>query len=326
MMLSRMADALYWMSRYLERADNTARLLEINLLHLVETEEGPFGSAQWRPMLTISGGEGTFAQLYPEAPICKKTVIPFMTQDDSNPAAIIHSVRLARENARVVRDRISKEMWESINELWLWSDRELQKPLSPERAPIFYTHLRERVARFHGLALSTMMRGEAHGFYQLATFIERLDMTARILDVKYYILLPDVSLVGSALDYYQWAALLKSLSGFEAYRRLYHAGLRPIDVAEFVIFSSDFPRSLRFCMERMETGLIQIGGQSLDASSWHAFQALKTSLEQGTAQQVFQLGLHEFLQATLAQTAGLGKLLQTDFFEAHLGEPIAIPH
>src|SRR5260221_12779213 len=115
MMLSRMADALYWMSRYLERADNTARLLEINLLHLVETEEGPFGASQWRPMLAISGGEGTFAQLYPESPICKKTVIPFMTQDAANPTAVIHSVRLARENGRGLRDRVSKEKWGAIH-------------------------------------------------------------------------------------------------------------------------------------------------------------------------------------------------------------------
>jgi len=180
MMLSRMADALYWMARYLERADNTARLLEINLLHLVETEEGPFGAAQWRPLLTISSSEGLFAQLYPNGVIDRSSVVRFMTQDQANPNALLNSVRLARENARVVRDRISKEMWEAVNDLWLWTDAQLKTPLSPERAPIFYTQILQRTARFHGLTASTMMRGEAYGFYRLGTFLERADMTARI--------------------------------------------------------------------------------------------------------------------------------------------------
>jgi uncharacterized alpha-E superfamily protein len=148
-------------------------------------------------------------------------------------------------------DRISKEMWQGMNELWLTVDTRLKSPLPPERAAAFYAAVRNEVARFHGLTSSTMMRGEAYGFYLLGTCLERADMTARILDVKYHILLPDAAMQGSPLDYYQWAALLKSLSGFEAYRRKYHTRMRPIDVAQHAIFEGDFPRSLQFAVDRI---------------------------------------------------------------------------
>lgn len=250
-MLSRIAESLCWMSRYLERADNTARLMEINLLYLVEAEEHLSEAVMWRPLLSISGSEAAFAQYYNATEITAQNVIQFMTKGPANPNAIHPSLRLARENARMVRDRISKEMWQGMNELWWMVDTRLKSALPPERAAAFYASVRNEVARFHGLTSSTMMRGEAYGFYQLGTYAERADMTARILDVKYHILLPDAAMVGSPLDYYQWAALLKSLSGFEAYRRKYHTGMRPIDVTQHAIFEGDFPRSLQFAVDRI---------------------------------------------------------------------------
>jgi uncharacterized alpha-E superfamily protein len=200
-MLSRIAESLYWMSRYLERADNTARLMEINLLYLVEAEERLSEAVLWRPLLSISGSEAVFAQYYHAAEITAQNVIQFMTKGPANPNAIHPSLRLARENARVVRDRISKEMWQGMNELWWMVDTRLKSSLPPERAAAFYASVRNEVARFHGLTSSTMMRGEAYGFYHLGTFVERADMTPRILDVKYHILLPDAAMVGSPLDY-----------------------------------------------------------------------------------------------------------------------------
>jgi uncharacterized alpha-E superfamily protein len=308
------------MSRYLERAGNTARLIEINLLYLLEAEDALSPAAQWKPLLSISGAEEAFSQCYQESDITGHKMIQFMTQERSNPNAIRASLRLARENARVVRDRISKEMWEAMNELWLLMDRELMSPLMPERAAGIYAEVRNGVARFHGLTSNTMMRGEGWSFYLLGTFLERADMTARILDVKYHLLLPDVAMVGSPLDYYQWAALLKSLSGFEAFRRKYHAGLRPIDVGEFVIFERDFPRSLRFSVERLRNALETIGAPGPDSPSTAAMRRLVDCLEHTTPEQVFKRGLHEFLEDFLEQVSDLHAALATDYFEAQVGD------
>jgi len=318
--LSRIADSLYWMSRYLERAGDTARLIEINLLYLLEAEDALSPAAQWGPLLSINSSEEAYATCYPGAEITAHKMIQFMTQERSNPNAIRTSLRLARENARVVRDRISKEMWEAMNELWLQMDRQLQSPVLPERAARVYAEVRNGVARFHGLTSNTMMRGEGWDFYLLGTFLERADMTARILDVKYHLLLPDLSMVGSPLDYYQWAALLRSLSGFEAFRRKYHAGLRPVDVGEFVIFERDFPRSLRFSVDRMHAALHDIGAPAADSPSTGAMRRLVDCLKQTTPEQVFKQGLHEFLQEFLDQISELHTALAMDYFEAQMTE------
>lgn len=319
-MLSRIADSLYWMSRYLERADNTARLIEINLLHLLEAEDQVGEAAQWKPLLSINEGEAAFEEAFPKAPITAGRVIQFLSQHRGNPNSIRSSLRLARENARVVRDRISKEMWESMNQLWLQVDRQLGGPLLPERAAGFYAEVRNGVARFHGVSVSTMMRGQAFGFYLLGTFLERADMTARILDVKYHLLLPDLSMVGSALDFYQWAALLKSLSGFEAYRRKYQAGLRPVDVAEFVIFEPDFPRSLRFCLSRMREALAAIETEIPDPEIAAKTFRLAALLNDTDSEHVFERGLHEYLQDFLDAVDELHQAMAGRYFEPYFGE------
>jgi len=313
-MLSRIADSLYWMSRYLERADGTARLLEINLTHLLEAEDLLPEAAEWKPLLVICGYETAWTELAGGREANGPRVTEFMTREPRNPGSIRASLRLARENARVVRDRISKEMWEGLNELWLRSEERLERPPDPE----YYRWLRSEVARFHGLTVSTMMRGEAFGFYLLGFFLERSDMTCRLLDVKYHLLLPDLSLVGSPLDYYQWAALLRSLSGFEAYRRKYHM-LRPIDVGEFVILDPDFPRSLRFAVDRMQQALIGIGAKETHSGALAGVAELTRLLEKSDAAGLFQRGLHEFLEELLARLSALHEALREEYFEAHLG-------
>jgi uncharacterized alpha-E superfamily protein len=163
-----------------------------------------------------------------------------------------------------------------------------------------------------------MMRGEAFGFYLLGTCVERADMTARILDVKYHLLLPDVAMVGSPLDYYQWTALLKSLSGFEAFRRLYHGGLRPVDIAEFVVFQRDFPRSLRFTVDRMRHALQEIGSDGGGAVA--AASALGEHLENTSADRVVAGGLHEYLEEFLVSIDAFNGALTREYFEHHLEE------
>ena len=321
-MLSRIGESLYWMTRNLERADDTARILDINVVYMLEADEGATEEMQWQPLLNIVGADELYPQRYTDKRVTVQRVIHLLTQERDNPGSLYNSLRLARENARVVRDRISNEMWEALNEFWLAVDKHLKTTLQPWRAAEFYSYVHREVATFFGLAQSTMMRGEAYGFTVLGSLQERADMTARILDVRYHLLLPDVSMVGSPLDYYQWGALLKSLSGFEAYRRTYQSGIRPIDVVEFTVLNPDFPRSLAYCMDGMEKALERIGWVS-QGSVPEAMEALRGHLDGATPQGVLDQGLHEYLDQFLALLAALGTALQGDYFEAHLGDDLA---
>lgn len=314
-MLSRIADSMYWMSRYQERAGETARLMEINLLYLLEAEEDMSEEDKWLPLLKIASSEELFVSVYgPDALTTSQRMIQFVSGERGNPNSIRSCVRLFRENARVARDRISKEMWEMVNELWMSINDRLKTPLTPEKSRSFFVLLRNEISRFDGITANTMMRGEPYSFYELGEFMERADMTARILDVKYHLILPDISLVGSALDYYQWAALLKSLSGFEAFRRKYHAGFRALDVVEFILFERDFPRSILFSVEMMGKALETIGLANKELTSG-AYAAIRSLLTETTAELVFTSGLHEYLEELLRRLGNLHAALSEDFFQ-----------
>ena len=313
-MLSRIAESIYWMARLIERAESTARLVEINLIHAVEAESALSEAAEWTPLLSIVGKEQDYAEVTGGAELTGARVIQFLTEERRNPSSIRSCLRDARENARVVRDRISKEMWEDVNQIWMGSEERLARPPGAG----YYRWLRGEVDRFHGTTSSTMMRGEAFGFYLLGFFLERADMTCRILDVKYHLLLPDLSLVGSPLDYYQWAALLRSLSGFEPYRRRYPQ-LRPLDVAEFVLLNPDFPRSLCFAVDRMEQALARIAPPRPESPSRRALADLRALLESNAGERLFDQGLHELLTTFLTGLAALHEAVQEEYFAVHLG-------
>lgn len=318
-MLIRIAESLYWMTRHLERADNTARVLDINALYMLEANEGATEEMQWRPLLTIMDADERYAARHPDGRITVQRVIHLLTQDLDNPGAILASLKRARENARVVRDRISNEMWESLNELWLAVDKHLKTSLQPWCAAELYAFVHRQAATFYGLTQSTMMRGQAYGFMALGTLQERADRTARILDVRYHLLLPEPSLVGSTLDDDQWRALLKSLSGYEAYRRDYQSGIRPIDLVELVVLDRAFPRSLAYCVEGMERALERVG--TLAGGETPArLAALRRRVEGVRARDILELGLHDYLDELLGLLADLGGALQSDYFEAHLGD------
>ncbi len=312
-MLSRIADSMYWMARYLERSGETARLMEINLRYLVEAEEDMGDVDKWRPILQINSSEPFYVEQFGDDGISTARVLQFVSAGRTNPNSVRACLRLFRENARVARDRISKEMWEAVNEIWMYFNDRLKGPLTSERASALFVELRNQVARFNGLVASTMMRGEAYAFYQLGGCLERADMTARTMDVKYHIILPDLSMVGSALDYYQWAALLKSLSGFEAFRRSYHSGFMPADVAEFVVLNRDFPRSIVFSVERMGAALHIIGLNGKEKTS-DAFGKM-SEMVSVTSQDIFDEGLHEYLQRLLEHVGHFHSALAEDFFQ-----------
>jgi uncharacterized alpha-E superfamily protein len=304
---------MYWMARYLERAGETARLMEINLLYLVEAEEDMGEEDKWRPILQITSSGPLYVEQYGDGGITTPRVLQFISAGRTNPNSIRTCLRLFRENARVARDRISKEMWEAVNEIWMGFNERLKGPLTADRASSLFIELRNQVARFNGLTASTMMRGEAYAFYQLGGCFERADMTSRIMDVKYHIILPDLSMVGSALDYYQWAALLKSLSGFEAFRRSYHSGFMPADVAEFVVLNRDFPRSIVFSVDRMGAALQIIGLEHKDATRGAFSQLFR--MVSVNAQQIFDAGLHEYLEELLGQLTSFHGALAEEFFQ-----------
>ena len=312
-MLSRLADSMYWMARYLERAGETARLMEINLLYLVEAEEDMGEEDKWRPILQITSSESLYIEQFEDALLSTPRVLQFISSGRTNSNSIRNCLRLFRENARVARDRISKEMWEAVNELWMRFNDRLKGSLTAERASSLFVELRSQVARFNGLMASTMMRGEAYAFSQLGGCLERADMTARILDIKYHIILPDLDMVGSALDYYQWAALLKSLSGFEAFRRSYHTKFMPANVAEFVVLNSNFPRSIAFSVQRMGAALETIGLDTKEATR-DAFVTLSGML-QVTVQEITVEGLHEYLERLLESISLFHAAVAEEFFQ-----------
>jgi uncharacterized alpha-E superfamily protein len=305
---------MYWMARYLERVGETARLMEINLLYLVEAEEDMGEQDKWRPVLQINSSLPLYFELHADEVITTQRVLQFVCGGRTNPSSIRNCLRLFRENARVARDRISKEMWEAVNEIWMSFNERLRGTITPERASSLFVELRNQVARINGLTTTTMMRGEAYAFYQLGGCMERADMTARTLDVKYHIILPDAAMIGSALDYYQWAALLKSLSGFEAFRRTNHSGFQPMAVVAFVLFEKEFPRSLAFSVNHMGAALLKIGLEDKERTS-EAFGRIQSLLTSIDGEQVFTSGLHEFLEQLLNRLAGFHSALAEDFFQ-----------
>jgi len=303
-MLSRTAENLYWMARHIERAENTARVLDVahrtSLLPLdIEGAEAYL----WYAPLNITGCADSYEVKYGLARA--DAVTHYMALDPDNPASIYSCLRLARENARTVRGAITSEMWQVINDTWLELNRPPQK-MDHEKFRDFFDWVKDRSHLFRGVTLGTIIKDIGLSFIKLGTFLERADNTARILDVKYHILLPSVSDVGGAADYYQWGSLLKSVSAFEAYQKIYRDVISPQRVSELLIFRDDMPRSLHACMNEVEAALIDINGfQGQEARRLAGEQ--HAALHFGRIDDAFGRGLHEYLTDFLKNTAVLGR-------------------
>ncbi len=292
-MLSRVANSIYWMSRYLERAENVARFVDVNL-NLSLDLPAEFG-AQWAPLVNITGDHELFAQRY-EHPT-RENVMHFLTFDRENPNSILSCVRYARENARSVREIISSEMWEQANRFYLLVKDAAANKSVFENPHNFYSAVKMASHLFDGITEATMSHGEAWHFLQMGELLERADKTSRILDVKYYILLPDTLSVGAAIDNIQWAALLKSASALEMYRKHFKQ-ISPSKVVDFMILNREFPRSVHSCLDRTALSLHAITGSPLDAFSNKAEQRLGRLLSEMNYTQIDEIisrGLHEFL-------------------------------
>jgi len=300
-MLSRVADSIYWLNRYVERAENVARFVDVNLNLLLDT---PVGMAQqWEPLIVTTGDRDEFLERYGEA--TAEDVLHFLTFDRKSSNSIISSVKSARENARSVRETISSEVWEQVNSFYLMVEEAAQNEADLDLYS-FYPKIKLASHLFSGVMDATMSHSEGWHFGRMGRLLERADKTARILDVKYYILLPSIDYVGSPLDDLLWISLLKSASAYEMYRKL-HKRITPSGITQFLIFNRDFPRSIQYCLLGAEDSLHQISGTPLGKwrlDSERTLGRLRASLEYSTLEDILAEGLHEYLdgfQANLNQ-------------------------
>ncbi|CAN5747730.1 alpha-E domain-containing protein [soil metagenome] len=299
-MLSRVADSLYWMSRYIERAENNARIAEVNLQLLLDFANQQEGDPQqqWDPIISTLEENELFASLYdrPDG----RAAIDFIALQKENRNSIYSCISLARENARTTREQISSEMWEQINRLYLFVTSDAAADLLRDSAYEFFRRIIAGSHLFQGITDATMNQGEGWDFIRIGKFLERADSTSRILDVKYHILLPSGESVGGNVDTIQWMAVLKSCSALEAYRKVYVDQVAPWKVAEFLIIDSEFPRSIRFCVESLDGALHRISGTGEADYSNEAERLsgrLRSDVVYITIGDIFKFGLHQYLEA-----------------------------
>ncbi|MDE0086808.1 MAG: alpha-E domain-containing protein [Candidatus Poribacteria bacterium] len=310
-MLSRVAESIYWMSRYIERAENVARFVDVNLQLILDQPVGM--QAQWEPLVATTGDDEEFEERYGEA--SREAVLKFLTFDTENPNSIISCLRAARENARSIRENISSEMWEKLNDAYLMVT-ETPEEWAMTEPHQFFTDIKVASHLFMGLTDNIMSHSEAWHFCQLGRLIERADKTSRIVDVKYFILLPSVSDVNTPFDDIQWGALLHSASAFEMYRRT-HGLISPNNVVAFLLLDREFPRSVLYCLSKAEESLHAISGTPLETFSNSAEQGLgqlRSEFAYAQVDQVLHSGLHEFLDAFQTKLNDVGEDIYKTFF------------
>lgn len=293
-MLSRVADSIYWMNRYIERAENSARYLEViqQLVLDLPHEDGP---NQWAALIAVSGDRDSFYARYDLAK--QSTVFDFLTLDAENPNSMLCSLFQARENARSIREAIPSEMWEQINRTYLMLRDAVRTQRHLDEPAVFLSHVRKACVLIYGMADATMTHNEGWHFARMGRLLERADKTSRMIDVKYFMLLPEVEYVGSPYDAIQWSALLKCISAFEMYRKQYH-DITPINVVAFLILDRLFPRSIRYCLVKAEESLHAITGSLSGTFGNGAEQRLgrlRSELDYAHVEEIIHAGLHEFL-------------------------------
>jgi uncharacterized alpha-E superfamily protein len=304
-MLSRTADCLYWMARYTERAENTARMLDVNHQTSLLPQPAEFLEQSWKKLLTISKLEDAFLSKYDV--INRENVLDFMIYETSNPSSIVSCLFAARENARVIRGKITSEVWETQNTTWLELQRilEARHQADPSRLLEWVKH---RCHLFRGVLYGTMLKNEAFYFISVGTLLERADNTARILQTKYedQASLKELNLnkgsdegtAGNFFDFYHWAALLRSVSAFEIYRQIYSDQVTPKQVAQLLIFNKQMPRSLVSCVNELIPLISEVKNQQSKEIE-RLLGKLKASLDYSDIDEVFEQGLEEFIDSFL---------------------------
>jgi uncharacterized alpha-E superfamily protein len=324
-MLSRVANNLYWMSRYIERAESIARLVDVNLQLLLDFRnlDDRGLDAHWIPIVQSSGDEELFRRLHPRT--TGQTVTKFLVFQSENPNSILSSVAQARENARMVRDQITAELWEEINRLYLFLYSPRAGELWHESPSDFFLTIKNGSLLLQGLTDATVVRNEGWFFTQAGRYLERADKTSRILDVR-HASLPErgVPTAPSQTDALGWSAVLRSCSAWDAYRALHGAEVRPELVAELLLLSDEFPRSARFSVRHLNTVLRRISGVREGRFSNDAEKLagrLLAELQFSTVEEIFEIGLHTYIDVTQAKLNAIGDAL----FQAYIFQPFNNP-
>ena len=315
-MLSRTADNLYWLARYVERADYLARVLDAaqRLATLPSTYGGQ--GTEWESALLSAGALEAFKEIYET--VDEQNVTLFLAYDSRNPASIVNCIELARNNARGVRTALTAETWDTINGGWLDLRRYVAEAaggkVDREKTRRFLDFAKKFALDFDGTAFRTMLRNDSYWFMRLGHYMERADNTARLLDVKYHVLLPDEEAVGGSLDYFQWTAILRAASALNSYHWVYRESVKPWFVADFLILKRAMPRSFVSCYENIVQFLDEIGnayGRQGPAQR-HARSVL-SGLEATSMKDIFDTGLHEFTESFLDNNNRLGTIIAEQY-------------
>jgi len=310
-MLSRVASSIYWMSRYLERADNVARFIDVNTYLMLDLGLQQH-ETQWYPLVATSGDDEDFNARYQVAD--EKSVVKFLTFDSKNPNSLFACICHARENARTVREVIPVEMWEMINELYHLSLAHSRKRSIADLQD-YFKQVRLSGHLYTGLKNNAMSRHQGWQFAHMGQMLERADKTARLLDVKYFLLQPENHQVDSAYDAVQWGAVLKSVNALEMYRQTYHT-INSADVTEFLLFNGNFPRSLSYCLGTAQRALNMIDREPDGASRAQKEMAiLVRTIQASQAIQVIAAGLHEFIDVFQFNLNLVDEAFYEQFFE-----------
>jgi len=313
-MLSRVANHIYWLGRYLERAENYARFIDVNFNLM---QDLPLDlKEQWQPLIASTGDLNAYLET--NKTFSREQVLFFLSFDEKNPNSMINSINQARENARIIRENLSKETWEEVNELYYMIKHGAEKKLWKKEDPReFFEKIKNQILLIYGIADNTVARVEGWFFRQLGQFLERADQTSRILDVKYHILLPSPEEVGSPLDFLHWMALLKSVTGFNSYRRLY-GNIDPAGVVEFLVLNKYFPRSIYYCIKEAENCLLAIsenGSGGYKNSAEKAMGELRSKLEYAEVGEIINIGLHEYLDSLQIKINQISNYVNDNYFQ-----------
>ncbi len=305
-MLGRAANDLFWLSRSVERAENMARLIEVGYRIVLLPRQGEGFHEEWRSTLQSAGCLDGYLERHGK--LATANVIDYMLFDTSNPSSIATCLSNARRNGRAQRTALTREMWESLNSSWLEFSAIKPQTITSNALPELLDWVRSRSALYRGALLNTILRNDTYYFSQMGTFIERADSTSRILDVKYYHLLPSSEMVGSGTDNFQWTSILRSVSAHRSYRWVFKDSYRPWKIADYLILNRQMPRSLRSCYDELTHALQDLGtlyGARHDCLT--TAEATRDWLMEGDIQQIFQSGLHEFVQDFIARNNQLGR-------------------
>ncbi len=309
-MLGKTAGGLYWMFRYLERTENTARLVDAGFR--IALTHSSVAAEEWKSIVSTTGETASFEERHDS--YTPANVVDFLLRDTTHPYSVMSMIEAARMNARLVRTALTREVWEATNECCMTLRAALADQIADRDLPRALQTIRQQSALVRGALHGTMLRNDIFNFARIGTFIERAESTARILDVKYYVLLPSVSHVGSSIDNVQWETILRSVSAATAYRQVHGSEPRARTIADFLIFDQRMPRSLAFCRARIAGNLAYIvAGYGEDAPSNAFTKEMNARMDALRIDDVFDYGLHEFLQDFIQENNVLNAKIEEDY-------------